>query len=598
MKSFYFDGRLQGDLMTFTEKLKHYINKYILESMQRKLMVTLLLVMMVPLLIFMLVSTHISRGAVESSEISSNLSRMELSKSYIEEQLNWFDDFLFTALVDENLVPSITTINNITTTNSFNTQSYLQDKLFALYNGNDHILSVALTSYEDKLSYKVEQREFFVTNLETVAHQASGKDSMFTVNSSTKSFTFGRNIYRFEDQKLVGRLDLQVSFDFIEHIAENLQSNVEESIFLVDSNGNQLFILDDNGEVEKSNLSTRFDKQYQKNYFSLNQDYYFIQEMMDKQIVLVKVVPEEVMMVGSKHIGQTGMLILLISICFTIILSIFISNQVAKPIVLLTKKMEHVEENHFNVKINSKRTDEIGILQRKFKEMIDRIRDLIEKDYLREMENRDAQFLALQSQINPHFLYNTLQVVSGMALKKGAREIYEMIQRLGGMFRYITNKKGDLVFIWEEVQHLQNYLYIQKVRFGENISIDLFVDEQVKEATIPLLTLQPIVENSFKHGFESQIEKGVLKIDIQKVFDEIEIVIEDNGIGMTEEVLEEVNSKLFTDSYSHQRSIGLKNVDTRMKLYFGREYGVEITSQKSQYTKVIIRMPYQKGSGC
>ena len=584
--------------MTFYKKLKHYLNKYIVESMQRKLMVTLLLVMMVPLLIFMLVSTHISRGAVESSEISSNLSRMELSRSYIEEQLNWFDDFLFSALVDENLVPSITTVDNITTTNSFNTQSYLQDKLFALYNGNDNILSVTLTSYEDKLSYKVEQREFFVTNMTTTAHQAAGKDSMFSVHTSTKSFSFGRNIYRFEDQKLIGRIDLKVSFDFIGHIAENLQSNEEESIMLVDSKGNQLFALDENGEVVQKDFSTKFEHQHNRNYFTFNQDYYFFQEMMDQQIVLVKVVPKEIMLVGSKHIGQTGLLILLISICVTIILSMIISNQVAKPIVLLSKKMEHVEENNFNVKIDSKRTDEIGILQRKFKEMIDRIRELIEKDYKREMENRDAQFLALQSQINPHFLYNTLQVISGMALKKGAKEIYEMIQRLGGMFRYITNKRGDLVFIWEEVQHLQNYLYIQKVRFGENISIELFVDEQVNDAIIPLLSLQPIIENSFKHGFESQIEKGVLKIDIQKVFDEIEIIIEDNGMGMSEEELEQVRNKLFTDSYLYNRSIGLKNVDTRIKLYFGHEYGVEIMSQKSEFTKVLIRLPFQEGSEC
>lgn len=582
--------------MIVSGKIKHFVNKYFLESMQRKLMATLLLIMMVPLLIFMLVSTHISRGAVQTSEITSNLSRMELSQSYIEEQLTWFDNFLFSALVDEKLVPSITTIDNITTTNSFNIQSYIQDKLFALYNANENILSVSLTSYDDKRSYKVERREFFVTNMIGTALQRTGKDSMFSVNSTTGTFTFSRNIYRFEDQKLVGRIDLNVSFDFIAHIAENLRSNEEESIMLVDSNGKLLFALDDNNEAATKDLSANFKQQHETNYFSLNQDYYFFQEMMDEQFVLVKVVPEEVMLIGSKHIRQTGLLILIISICVTVILSIIISNQVAKPIVLLSKKMELVEETNFNVKIDSKRTDEIGILQRKFKEMIDRIRDLIEKDYKREMENRDAQFLALQSQINPHFLYNTLQVISGMALKKGAREIYEMIQRLGGMFRYITNKRGDLVFVWEEVQHLQNYLYIQKVRFGKNISIELFVDEQVKDAIIPLLSLQPIIENSFKHGFEAQIEKGILKIDIQKVFDEIEIIIEDNGMGMSEEVLQQVKSKLAKDSYLYNRSIGLKNVDTRIKLYFGREYGVEIMSQQAEFTKVMIRLPFQEGS--
>lgn len=582
--------------MSFSSKLKYYFNKYILESIQRKLMGTLLLVMMVPLLVFMLVSTHISRSAVESSEISSNLSRMELSKSYIEEQLNWYNDFLFSALVDDMLVPSITTVHNITSSNSFNTQSYIKDKLFGLYNGDDDIVSVTLISYEDKRSYKVEEQEFFVSNIVGAPPKNSGKDSIFQVNQSTGSFTFARNIYRFEDHKLVGRLDLKVSFDFMAHIAEKLQSNEEELILLVDSKGNQLFTLDPTKDEVRKDISSKIATLNGMNYFSLDQDYYFLQKMLDEQIVLMKVVPEEVIMVGANNIGQTGLVILLTSICLTIILSMLIANQVAKPIVSLSKKMEHVEEHNFSVKIDTKRTDEIGTLQRKYKEMIDRIRDLIEKDYKREMENREAKFLALQSQINPHFLYNTLQVISGMALKKGAKEIYEMTQRLGGMFRYITNKRGDLVYIWEEVKHLQNYLYIQKVRFGENIAIDVFVDEQVNDAMIPLLSLQPIIENSFKHGFESQIEKGVLNIDIQIVFDEIEIVIEDNGMGMSIEELEMVREKLSTDYYSHNPSIGLKNVDTRIKLYFGNEYGIEITSKENEYTKVIIRLPYQKGS--
>lgn len=582
--------------MSLSSKLKYYFNKYILESIQRKLMGTLLLVMMVPLLVFMLVSTHISRSAVESSEISSNLSRMELSKSYIEEQLNWYNDFLFSALVDDMLVPSITTVHNITSSNSFNTQSYIKDKLFGLYNGDDDIVSVTLISYEDKRSYKVEEQEFFVSNIVGAPPKNSGKDSIFQVNQSTGSFTFARNIYRFEDHKLVGRLDLKVSFDFMAHIAEKLQSNEEELILLVDSKGNQLFTLDPTKDEVRKDISSKIATLNGMNYFSLDQDYYFLQKMLDEQIVLMKVVPEEVIMVGANNIGQTGLVILLTSICLTIILSMLIANQVAKPIVSLSKKMEHVEEHNFSVKIDTKRTDEIGTLQRKYKEMIDRIRDLIEKDYKREMENREAKFLALQSQINPHFLYNTLQVISGMALKKGAKEIYEMTQRLGGMFRYITNKRGDLVYIWEEVKHLQNYLYIQKVRFGENIAIDVFVDEQVNDAMIPLLSLQPIIENSFKHGFESQIEKGVLNIDIQKVFDEIEIVIEDNGMGMSIEELEMVREKLSTDYYSHNPSIGLKNVDTRIKLYFGNEYGIEITSKENEYTKVIIRLPYQKGS--
>ncbi|WP_338786941.1 sensor histidine kinase [Metabacillus sp. FJAT-53654] len=580
--------------MRIRSRINYYFNKYILESIKRKLMGTLLLVMMVPLLIFMLISTHISRGAVESSEISSNLSRMELSSSYIEEQINWYDEFLFSALVDEKLVPSITTVDNLSTLNKFNTQSYIKDKLFGLYNGSNDILSVSLVSYEDHLLYKVEKNDFYISNNLESPKKQDNKDAVFDVDLAKNSFSFTRNIYRFEDQKLVGEIEIQVMFSFMNHIAENLQSNEGEYVLILDSQGNPLY---NPGHLSLKKFTREIGEQlttsHGEKYIIKDKDYYFIQHMMNDQIHLLKVVPKEVMMIGAVYIGQSGVVILVISILLTILLSIIVSNQVAKPIVVLSKTMEHVEENNFSVNIVANRSDEIGLLYRKYKDMIERIKDLIEMDYKREMENRDAQFLALQAQINPHFLYNTLQVIGGMALKKNAKEIYDMTQRLALMFRYITNKRGDLVFIREEVSHLKNYLYIQKVRFGESISIQLFVDEAVNQGSIPLLSLQPIIENSFKHGFESKIERGTIKIDIQKVFDDIEIVIEDNGVGMSKHTLDEVNRKLALDVDTQNRSIGLKNVDARMKLYFGKEYGIELYSKESEYTKVILTIPFK-----
>lgn len=584
--------------MKFRRGVKQFLSIYILESIQRKMMGTLLLVMMVPLLIFMLISTYISRGTVESSEISSNLSRMELSKSYLEEQFHSYNDLLFAEIVDERLVPSITTENNISSTGAFNTQTYIKDKLFGLYNGDDDIKSVTLISYEDDRLYKVENNDFFINNYFQTQIKNTEKTAIFDVNTLNHSFSFARNIFRFEDQKLVGKIEIQVSFSLIDHIATNLQSNDEEAILLLDKEGTIVYKLNSIKLRKKisEELSSLSKKANDKNYITRDNDYYFYQNLMSGQIQLVKLVPEEVMRVGAIYIGRTGIIILLISILLTILLSILVSNQVAKPIVSLSRKMEAVGENNFNVQIETSRTDEIGHLQRKYKEMITRIKDLIEKDYKREMENRDAQFLALQSQINPHFLFNTLQVISGMALKNKAKDIYDMTQKLALMFRYITDKRGDLVRMKEEVNHLNNYLYIQKVRFGENLSIQLFVDEAVQDGLIPLLTLQPIIENSFKHGFESKLEKAKLKIDIQMVFDEIEIAIMDNGVGMTEQRLAEVREKLIFDADTQHRSIGLRNVNNRIKLYFGKEYGIEIDSKQSGFTQVIVRIPYRNGS--
>ncbi|WNS77918.1 histidine kinase [Domibacillus sp. DTU_2020_1001157_1_SI_ALB_TIR_016] len=572
------------------KEMEHYFKLTVLNSIQRKLMGTLLLVMMVPLIIFMLISTQISRGTVESSEISSNKSRVELSGSYLEEQIRWYDEFLFDALVDEQLVPSISSVEDINTVNIFNRQSYIKDKLFGLFNGRDDTTSASLVSFEENQLYKVESNDFFVFPYLDSPVPPQNKEAIFGVDQKTGSFSFERYIYRFEDQRAVGKIQINVSFSFMDHIAENLKSNEGEHILLLDSKGNALY------NPDHINLTKEFSRQLAEQaehraYAIEKENYYFLQPIMDRKLTILKMVPKEVMLTGAVHIGRSGLFILIVSMILTAILSVVVSNQVARPIVSLTKAMERVEETDFRVDMKVERTDEIGILHRKYKEMIDRIRDLIEKNYKRELETRDAQFLALQAQINPHFLYNTLQVIGGMAVKNGAGDIYKMTQKLALMFRYITNKQGDLVPLREEITHLKNYLYIQQVRFGEKISIQLFVDESINEALIPLLSLQPIIENSFKHGFETQVEQGVIKIDIQEIFDEIEITIEDNGAGMSEERLREVRKKLQQEGFSEQRSIGLKNVDARIKLYFGREYGIDVDSENSYYTKVTIRIP-------
>lgn len=572
------------------KEMGHYFKLTVLNSIQRKLMGTLLLVMMVPLVIFMLISTQISRGTVESSEISSNKSRVELSGSYLEEQIRWYDEFLFDALVDEQLVPSISSVEDINTVNIFNRQSYIKDKLFGLFNGRDDTTAASLVSFEENQLYKVESNDFFVFPYLDSPVPPQSKEAIFGVNQKTGTFSFERYIYRFEDQRAVGKIQINVSFSFMDHIAENLKSNEGEHILLLDSKGNALY------NPDHINLTKVFSRQLaeqaeHRTYAIEKENYYFLQPIMGGKLTILKMVPKEVMLTGAVHIGRSGLFILIVSMILTAILSVVVSNQVARPIVSLTKAMERVEETDFRVDMKVERTDEIGILHRKYKEMIDRIRELIEKNYKRELETKDAQFLALQAQINPHFLYNTLQVIGGMAVKNGAGDIYKMTQKLALMFRYITNKQGDLVPLREEIAHLENYLYIQQVRFREKISVQLFVDESINEALIPLLSLQPIIENSFKHGFETQVEQGVIKIDIQEIFDEIEITIEDNGAGMSEERLREIRKKLQQEGFSEQRSIGLKNVDARIKLYFGREYGIDVDSENSYYTKVTIRIP-------
>ncbi|MEK3889770.1 sensor histidine kinase [Bacillus sp. FSL K6-3431] len=581
--------------------LKHYINTHIMESIQRKLVITLLIVMMVPLIIFLILSINIARGTVGSSEVKSNISLVDLSSDYIEYQLQEYDQLLFSSLVDEFLIPSLMKADDINNTNPFNTQNYIKDKLFNMYNSRDSIRAISLTSYETDNNYRIIDNEFFIEPYSHLSQYNNSKDVVFGIDDKSDSFFFERNIFRFEDRKLIGKLKMNINFSLFDPIIKNLQSNEGEHVLLLSTFGDILYNPDQaylDESVRKLAVENIKKDSLEKTFVTQEQDIYFFQKRLNENIIILKIVPQEIMNIGASYIQKSGIIILIISIFLTVILSLYVSNKVTKPVIELSKAMEIVGENNFDVQIKTNGSDEISILRRKYKEMIGRIRNLIEKDYKREIEKKDAQFLALQAQINPHFLYNTLQVIGGMAIKKDVKEINDVTQTLSHMFRYITKKQHGLVYLYEEVNHLKNYLHIQQLRFQDRMSIYLFVDDEVNDGLIPLLTIQPLIENCFIHGFDSKVDDCMINIDIQKVFDEIEITIEDNGIGMSEEDLTRIQRNLSSGQFVQGERIGMNNVNNRIKLYFGEEFGIDLYSEKNKYTKVIMRLPYQrKGVG-
>lgn len=572
-----------------------------MESIQRKLVITLLIVMMVPLIIFLILSINIARGTVGSSEVKSNISLVDLSSDYIEYQLQEYDQLLFSSLVDEFLIPSLMKADDINNTNPFNTQNYIKDKLFNMYNSRDSIRAISLTSYETDNNYRIIDNEFFIEPYSHLSQYNNSKDVVFGIDDKSDSFFFERNIFRFEDRKLIGKLKMNINFSLFDPIIKNLQSNEGEHVLLLSTFGDILYNPDQaylDESVRKLAVENIKKDSLEKTFVTQEQDIYFFQKRLNENIIILKIVPQEIMNIGASYIQKSGIIILIISIFLTVILSLYVSNKVTKPVIELSKAMEIVGENNFDVQIKTNGSDEISILRRKYKEMIGRIRNLIEKDYKREIEKKDAQFLALQAQINPHFLYNTLQVIGGMAIKKDVKEINDVTQTLSHMFRYITKKQHGLVYLYEEVNHLKNYLHIQQLRFQDRMSIYLFVDDEVNDGLIPLLTIQPLIENCFIHGFDSKVDDCMINIDIQKVFDEIEITIEDNGIGMSEEDLTRIQRNLSSGQFVQGERIGMNNVNNRIKLYFGEEFGIDLYSEKNKYTKVIMRLPYQrKGVG-
>lgn len=228
-----------------------------------------------------------------------------------------------------------------------------------------------------------------------------------------------------------------------------------------------------------------------------------------------------------------------------------------------------------------------------------------------EIFDKQAELTALQSQINPHFLYNTLESARGQALIDGNIEIAKMMEALSAFFRYSISRKGSLVRLRDELANIENYMMIQRYRFNNRFTMEILIDEEDEEAydyKIPKLIIQPVVENAIFHGLEESLEGGIVSIEVIVTEKNLIITVSDNGKGMDAKTLADLNHRIHTQMMPLDRQegkgtantgIGLLNIHKRIQLLFGEEYGLSVYSTVNQGTDVEITVPvhYERVQG-
>lgn len=224
----------------------------------------------------------------------------------------------------------------------------------------------------------------------------------------------------------------------------------------------------------------------------------------------------------------------------------------------------------------------------------------LNQEYEQEILKRQVYMKALQNQINPHFLYNSLECIRGQALSYGISEIADVTQVLSKFFRYNISAKSDVVTLKEELENIEDYMKIQQYRFKERFSLEVCLEESEKnllQAILPKLTLQPVVENAIIHGFADRVKGNNIIIKIIKTSKHLSIVVSDNGKGMNEGTLKRLNHELMYPLYLEEsgekknNGIALGNVNRRLKLFFGEEYGMTVSSVEGAGTDVEIFIP-------
>ncbi len=308
-----------------------------------------------------------------------------------------------------------------------------------------------------------------------------------------------------------------------------------------------------------------------------------------------------------KRLNKFLLIFSLIAMFVTGVLVFVISWRSLKPINSLVDGMLRFTNGDLDVKVEPVKDNELGLLTEIFNGMTEKIKNLIETNKNVERNKRKSDFKLLQSQINPHFLYNTLDSIVWMGETGRNEEVVTMTSSLAKMFRMGLNKGQEYVTIGEEIEHISSYLLIQKMRYGEKLSYDISCDESILDKKIIKILLQPIVENAIYHGIKNIPNDGEIMIriyvddfnkillsDDEKEAKSIYFEVEDNGPGISEENIAKIfDGKLKTGTKGS--GIGVNNVNDRIKMYYGPDYGVHIGSEVYEGTIVTIKIPFEEG---
>lgn len=368
-----------------------------------------------------------------------------------------------------------------------------------------------------------------------------------------------------------------------------------EIISIYDSFGN--LILSTNNEKSQNNYFKEIDilsSEPKITYINEDEDYVISSNVINtyKWIVINKIPKKTAFRLDNLYIlfFITNILFFLIS---SIILYLFFSKRIFNPIQYLINNISSNSiEKNLNIEIQYEKNDEIGQLVNSYNNMKSRINDLININYKNKIEQKELELRQLQNQINPHFIYNTLESIHMMAEINDDLETSTMAEYFGSIIRYSMNRKVNTVTLRQEIDIINNYIYLQKIRFDQLFTIENKVPEELLDCEIIKMIIQPLIENSIYHGLSQCDSNGKVIIQGHHIDDNLLLTISDNGIGIENDKLKDLNDYI-NDKNNKFNSIALRNINRRLKLHYGGYYGLEIFSVYGKGTSTVLTLPYK-----
>ena len=425
-----------------------------------------------------------------------------------------------------------------------------------------------------------------------------GSGDTYLTNRSDKIVLY-REIFDLTQKKTLGYIAIGVSQEYFQNLCQNIVKNEKESVLILDKNGGELVKTGEISEKLENYLTS--EDFIQQNYKEREKhftygDHEVICTQTDRNSSIVcKIVPAYGLQMQILDIAYMPLILLLGMLIGLLPLLMIISNVVTKPLRKLSKAINEVSTGDFEQQVEVTTHDEVGEVAECFNKMVYAIKELIDENYVITLAEKESELAALQAQINPHFLYNTLDSLYWQAMNADNEEIAESILALSQLFRLVLSQGKREVTVGQETELVSRYLQIQKMRFSKRLEYKINVEDSVKKAKIPKLILQPFVENAIVHGFENVSTPCELTVSGIREGDNIRFEIRDTGIGMRQDQIDEIWEEE-PDQYRKQRigRYAIKNIRERLQRKYQDRFTLEIQSEVGKGTTVILIVPYEE----
>ena len=488
------------------------------------------------------------------------------------------------------------------------------EKLTLLYNNNkEQVSNIALISKEGepisvvpaarfRKNFKAEDEEWFVNALNKT------ENIHFTLPHVQKMFEKGDNSYnwvismsRAVEITVGGSTEqavllIEMAYQGLEEVLDEVTLGNGGYIYLMDSNGDIIwhpkFELIASGRVKENNLvAAGYDDGSREEVFNGTRQTVVTKTVGYTGWKLVGVIKGTGISLNMLKTRLFIVFVILLIIFIVILINSYISFRVTNPIRELEKSVKALEEGNLDADIYMGGSYEVQHLGKSVQDMKFRIKGLMQDIVSEHEEKRKSEFDSLQAQINPHFLYNTLDIIVWQIENEKQSEAVHTVTALARFFRLSLGKGKNIVTVRDEIDHVKNYLMIQHMRFKNKFDYEFDIAEDVLELPSLKLMLQPLVENAIYHGMEFMDGDGLIMVKAWREEDELYLSVADNGLGMTEDKVEMILTGKSSSGNGRGSGIGVKNVNERIKLYFGEAYGLTIDSEPDEGTKVTIHLP-------